>query len=46
MSTYTFYDLVYDVLDKIQKPISEKEMSNSAVGLILDKKMNSKGKTP
>lgn len=46
METYTFLDLVDDVLEYSKKPLSEKELWEKAVELGLDKKLGSTGKTP
>lgn len=46
MNSYTFLNLINDVLENVRKPLSEKEIWEYAVKLMLDKKVKSKGKTP
>ncbi|MFW6026978.1 MAG: COG2958 family protein [Candidatus Woesearchaeota archaeon] len=46
MSSYSFFDLINDTLEKAQKPLSSKEIWDYAIKYGLDKKLQSKGKTP
>ncbi|MCY6485330.1 HTH domain-containing protein [Clostridium aestuarii] len=46
MIGYTFFDLINDIFEEVKKPLSEKEIWEYAVKQRLDKKVNSKGKTP
>ena len=46
MTSYTFWNLIDDVLSNSDTPLSEREIWDKAVELGLDKKLGSMGKTP
>lgn len=46
MASFTFFDLIDEVFEKVKEPLSEREIWDKAIELGIDKKVGSVGKTP